>query len=128
MTLKRALAENIDKICDAAEKDLNRNPFLHETFNITPTCLEIEDAIKQLPTWMKDEVRETPVIYGPGKSRVVNEPLGVCLIMPAWNFPFATAFNPLVTALAAGNVCLIKPSEIAVHSSRVMKEMFDKYF
>ena len=128
MTLKRALTENMERICDAAEKDLNRNPFIHETFNMNPTCLEIDDTINQLPTWMKPIECDTPMLYGPGKSRVLYEPLGVCLIMPAWNFPFATCFNPLVTALAAGNVCLIKPSEMAAHSSKVIKEMIDKYF
>ncbi len=77
---------------------------------------------------MKDDHRDTPLMYGPAKSRVVYEPLGVCLIMPAWNFPFGTLFNPMVAALSAGNVCLLKPSEMAPHSSRVIKQIIDKYF
>lgn len=128
MTLKRALTESLGEICAAAEKDLNRNPFLHEQFNVVPSCLEIDETIAALPGWMHDDERDTPVMYGPGKSRIVYEPLGVCLVMPAWNFPFATLFNPMISALAAGNACLVKPSEMAAHSSRVIKTMLDKYF
>lgn len=55
------------------------------------------------------------------------EPLGVVLIMSAWNYPLYTAIPPLAAAIAAGNCAILKPSELAPHSSNVLKKLLDLY-
>ncbi|CAN0591064.1 unnamed protein product, partial [Laminaria digitata] len=49
-----------------------------------------------------------------------REPYGVVTIIAPWNFPFALMMNPLASALAAGNVCVLKPSEISAACSRLL--------
>lgn len=49
-----------------------------------------------------------------------KEPLGVVTIIAPWNFPFQLLFCPLVGAIAAGNACVLKPSEVAVASSELI--------
>ena len=56
-----------------------------------------------------------PLVFEPGYIRVNRDPLGVALIIGAWNEPFMLVFGPLVAALAAGNTAVLKPSEIAAH-------------
>jgi acyl-CoA reductase-like NAD-dependent aldehyde dehydrogenase len=54
------------------------------------------------------------VVFQPGNVRVRRDPLGVTLIIGAWNEPFMLTFGPLTAALAGGNTAVIKPSEVAV--------------
>jgi aldehyde dehydrogenase (NAD+) len=77
--------------------------------------------------WAKDEKRQTPMMIAPGSSKVINEPLGVVLIMSAWNFPLVTSFCPLAAAIAAGNSAIIKPSEMAPHTAALVGTLISKY-
>jgi aldehyde dehydrogenase (NAD+) len=61
-------------------------------------------------------------------SYVLYEPKGVVLIISPWNFPFNLTFGPLVSAIAAGNTVIIKPSENTVHSSVLMQKMMTEAF
>ena len=60
-------------------------------------------------------------------SKIVRkyEPLGVTLIIGSWNYPFFTTFMPLITAISAGNPCILKPSEGSPFSSKIIKEIMD---
>ena len=60
-------------------------------------------------------------------SEVVYEPLGVTLVLSAWNYPIYTALPQVGAAIAAGNCVILKPSEFAPHSSKVLKKLFEKY-
>ena len=62
-----------------------------------------------------------------GSSKVHYEPLGVALIMSAWNYPLMGALTPLAGAIGAGNMAIIKPSEMAKSSSKVIKKLVEKY-
>jgi aldehyde dehydrogenase (NAD+) len=80
-----------------------------------------------LKGWMADVVVDTPMTVGPARSRIVYEPLGCVLIIGSWNYPLFTTLIPLVNAIAAGNVAIIKPSELAPHSSNIMKKLIFKW-
>lgn len=87
----------------------------------------INATLKSLKNWMKDVPVDTPIMCAPAKSRLHYDPLGVVLILGAWNYPIFTTFEPLVSAIAAGNVSLIKPSENSPNTSKVIKELVDKH-
>lgn len=53
--------------------------------------------------------------------------MGVALVVGAWNYPFSVTIQPAIAAIAAGNCVMLKPSELAPHSSNTMKKLFDKY-
>lgn len=88
---------------------------------------EIRLFQRMLPSWMKPERVSTPLIAKPGRSFIYREPLGVALIIAPWNYPFQTAVLPLVGAIGAGNCVVIKPSEIATHTSALLAEWIPRY-
>ena len=55
------------------------------------------------------------------------EPLGLALVLSAWNYPFYTALGPVGAAIAAGNSVILKPSELAPHCSNALAKLFEKY-
>lgn len=90
---------------------------------------DIQYATKHLSSWMQPRKRRTPPGLLPGSSRVLAEPRGVVLVLSPWNYPLQLLFSPLISAMAAGNVCCVKPSEYAPAVSaavaHVMKQSFD---
>lgn len=79
-----------------------------------------------LKKWANDESVDTPMLIGPGKSKIVYEPLGVVLIMGSWNFPLYTTLGPLIHTIAAGNCALIKPSEMSPFVSNTLKKVINR--
>ena len=76
---------------------------------------------------MKDVACDTPLMLAPCKTMIRYEPLGVALIFGSWNYPYMVTIKPLCQAIATGNCAVIKPSEMAPNSSRVIKELVEKY-
>lgn len=76
--------------------------------------------------WSRGECVSTPVYLGPARSRITYEPLGVVGIIGSWNFPLYTCLSPLISAIAAGNTAVIKPSEVAPHSLLKIKSLITR--
>ncbi|SOE23540.1 aldehyde dehydrogenase (NAD+) [Spirosomataceae bacterium TFI 002] len=98
---------------------------LNEVFVLTS---EIKHALSHLGQWMRNQSVGTPLTLLGSKSYIKYEPKGVCLIISPWNFPFNLTFGPLISAIAAGNTVMIKPSEMTPHSSNVMKKIVESLF
>lgn len=113
-SLKALLTENHDELCQALWKDLRRNAFDADLMDIAYSIKEADYALKHLATWMTPERVYTPLVLEPGHTHVRHDPLGVTLIIGAWNEPFMLLFAPLVAAFAGGNTAVLKPSEVAV--------------
>lgn len=64
---------------------------------------------------------------GMASCGIVHEPLGVVLVLSAWNYPLYTAIPLVAAAISAGNSVILKPSEVAPHTSRVLDKLFTKY-
>jgi aldehyde dehydrogenase (NAD+) len=62
-----------------------------------------------------------------GGCSIEYEPLGVALVISAWNYPIYTAIPQVAAAIAAGNCVILKPSELSSHSSGIIKKLFDNY-
>jgi aldehyde dehydrogenase (NAD+) len=88
---------------------------------------EARYARRRLGAWMRPRRVPTPAVALPGSSRLVPEPLGVVLVIGAWNYPVQGVLAPAVSALAAGNAVLIKPSELAPASSAVLARLVPRY-
>ncbi|MCG8669400.1 MAG: coniferyl aldehyde dehydrogenase [Pseudomonadales bacterium] len=83
---------------------------------------------KRLKKWMKPQRRHVPLTIMPASVKVIYQPLGVIGIVVPWNFPIFLGLSPLICALAAGNRAMIKTSEFAPETSRVIKEMLGSIF
>jgi aldehyde dehydrogenase (NAD+) len=89
---------------------------------------EINTALKNLAYWMQDETVSTNVLNLPSSSKIINEPLGVVLIIGPWNYPLQLLFNPLIGAIAAGNCVVLKPSEFAPATANIMQKIIEEVF
>jgi aldehyde dehydrogenase (NAD+) len=76
---------------------------------------------------MKPERVKTSLVAMPGRSYIYRQPLGVTLILGAWNYPLYLVVLPLVGAIAAGNCALLKPSEVAPHISTLLAKWLPRY-
>ncbi|QHV94724.1 aldehyde dehydrogenase family protein [Spirosoma endbachense] len=89
---------------------------------------EIKHTIRHLAHWMKPQRLPTPLSLVGTKSSLHHEPKGNVLIMAPWNYPFVLSIRPLVSAIAAGNVVILKPSELTPHTAGLIKQMITDLF
>lgn len=125
--LERLLVENETAIAAALETDLGRKPFEAWLADIAPTAAEARSAAKNVGKWMRRRYKMLELSQLPGLGWIEYEPFGAVLIIGAWNFPFALTLGPAVGAIAAGNVVVLKPSEVAPASSALMAELVPRY-
>jgi aldehyde dehydrogenase (NAD+) len=125
--LQALVEENESAIAKALEEDLDRNPVEAFIADVATTVSEAKYAAKKLRKWTKRKylLLEAPQL--PGRGWIEYEPYGTVLIIGAWNYPFYLTLGPAVGAIAAGNAVLLKPSEIAPASSRVMADLVPRY-
>ncbi|MBW4677537.1 MAG: aldehyde dehydrogenase [Desmonostoc geniculatum HA4340-LM1] len=125
--LKRAIIEHEQEIIQALRADLHK-PEVETYLTEIAVVKEIDYAIKHIKTWTKPKKAAVSLEFFSYSARIYPEPLGVVLIIGAWNYPFQLMISPLVGAIAAGNCAIIKPSEIASHTSGIVAKIITKYF
>ncbi|WP_010177305.1 aldehyde dehydrogenase [Aquimarina agarilytica] len=126
--LKQLLKDNEAQLHKAIYADLRKSEFDNLTTELLPLYSEIDYAVKNLKKWATPKRVKTTILNFPSKSYIVAEPLGVSLIIGAWNFPYNIALIPIVGAIAAGNTSILKPSEMAPATSAIMAELINKNF
>ncbi len=117
-----------DEIKKASYEDFRKNDAEVDLTEIFPIVASAKFTIKRLAGWMRDEKVDTPLAQLGLSSRIKYEPKGVVLIISPWNFAFNLTFIPLISAIAAGNCVILKPSENTTHSSAVMKKIVRDLF
>ena len=125
--LKALLEDNRSRFLSALHQDLRRNEVDAELMDIGFCIKEAEYALKHMNSWLRAEHEPTPLVLRPGHVRTRRDPLGVTLIIGAWNEPLMLTFGPLAPALAAGNTAVIKPSEISAATSALIDELVPQY-
>lgn len=126
--LKAAVLKYEQEIHEALYADLKKSA---EESWVTETGFLISDinaTLKGLRSWMQPERVPTNLLNLPSSSHILAEPLGVVLIIAPWNYPFQLMFAPLVGAIAAGNCAVLKPSEFAPHTDRVMQKIITELY
>jgi aldehyde dehydrogenase (NAD+) len=125
--LEKMMVENESVIADALAADLDRTPFEAWLADSASTAAEARFAAKHVKRWTRRKYRMLEVPQLPGRGFIEYEPYGTVLIIGAWNYPIYLTLGPAVGAIAAGNAVVLKPSEIAPASSRLMAELVPKY-
>ncbi|XP_058490049.1 aldehyde dehydrogenase family 3 member A2-like [Solea solea] len=126
-SLLRFISERRKDIADAVKRDLGKSEHGTELFETMGLEGEIRLAIGKLAEWAAPRpVEKTPVTLL-DEVYIMPEPLGVVLIIGAWNYPWAVTLQPLVGAIAAGNAAVIKPSEVSSHSAKLMEDLLPQY-
>ncbi|NEQ45228.1 MAG: aldehyde dehydrogenase [Leptolyngbya sp. SIOISBB] len=122
--LKRLQATIIERqaaIVKAVQTDLGRPEF--EGYFEIGVLDELRYVLKRLRKWAKPRRVGLPLVQLPGAAWVQPDPLGVVLIIGPWNYPFQLVISPLIGAIAAGNCALMKPSELAPATSKVVADL-----
>ena len=122
------ILENENLLYEAIYKDFGKSKFDTFTTEISFVLNDIKYYLKNLKSLSKPKKVRTNLANQFGKSRIHNEPLGNILVIGAWNYPYQLSLSPIVAALAAGNCCILKPSEIAENTMKVMAKIINKNF
>lgn len=119
--LREAIVAYQEDIVAAATADLGRPPF--EGYFEVGVINELDYAIKHFRSWAKPRKVSLPLSQWPGSAWVQPEPVGVVLIIAPWNYPFQLTISPLIGAIAAGNCTILKPSELAPATAKVLAKL-----
>jgi len=126
--LKNLIKQQEASFYKAIHQDFGKSEFETYTAELSFIYDEINTSIKKLPKWAKRKRNKTNLVNLPARSYTIAEPLGVCLVIGAWNYPYQLSLVPLITAMAAGNTVILKPSEIPSATSAVMTDLINTNF
>ena len=126
--LEEAVIRHEKELLLALQKDLAKAPFEGYETEVGIVRRELADTIAHLKQWDKPKRVGTPIVHFPSVSTIYREPYGSVLIMSPWNYPVQLTLIPLIGAIAAGNCTVVKPSEYAVHSAKVLAKLLWEIF
>lgn len=112
----------------ALAADFRKAPEEVDLTELYPVISEIKDALLHLPRWMKPKKVPTPIGLLGSAGTIQFEPKGVVLIISPWNYPIYLTLGPLVSAIAAGNCAVLKPSEFTPHTTAFLRKLLDGLF
>jgi len=125
--LRQLVESHEQEVLDALASDLGK-PSTEAFFEVVALLQELKLTIKNLRRWMRPQAIPVPLAQRPGKASVVPEPLGCVLIIGPWNYPFSLTLQPLISALAAGNTAVLKPSEHAPAVADLIAKLIPLHF
>jgi len=125
---RKILKDNESLLFEAIDKDFGKSQYETYITELSLVYHEIKLAIKKVKKWSRSKYIVTNLANFPGKSRVISEPLGNTLVIGAWNYPYQLTLIPAISALAAGNTIIIKPSELSQHTSATMAKLINENF
>jgi len=126
--LKRALRDSEQRLMEAIEADFGKSRYETYQTELAMIYHEINLVLRRLDRWASKKRVSTNLANFPGRSYLLPEPLGTVLIIGAWNYPYQLTLVPLVSAMAAGNTAIVKPSELPAQTSRAMAEILNAIF
>lgn len=126
--LKSSILRHEKEIHAALKHDLGKSFFESYIAEVGFILEDIQHALKHIDSWTKIKKVSTPLTLLPAQSFIVPEPVGKVLIIAPWNYPFQLSLSPLIGAISAGNLVVLKPSEFAPEVARVLKVVLDEAF
>lgn len=122
------LLKNESMLTEAIYKDFKKPALVTVENELSLPYGEINSAIRNLKRWSRSRWQLTNLSNFPARTRTNPVPYGVTLVIGPWNYPFMLSLVPLISALAAGNTVILKPSEVTSYSSAVMAELINSNF
>jgi aldehyde dehydrogenase (NAD+) len=126
--LREFLLAHMDEACQATYRDFKKPAAETIIGEMMVLVSEISYAIKNLNRWMKPERQPVAMTMVGTTSWIQYEAKGCVLIIAPWNYPITLALKPLVSAMSAGCVAMVKPSEMTPHSSAFVKKAIENLF
>lgn len=126
--LKNLLKANEERLYEAIYNDFRKGKFDTFLTEINLVYNEIDFFVKNLKKLSRPKKVKTALSLQPGKSYIYYDPLGVTLVIGAWNYPYQLTLSPMVSAIAAGNTCIIKPSELPENTMHLLADLINNNF
>lgn len=83
--------------------------------------------LKNINSLSKPKRKKSPIAHFPSKSYEYLDPYGCILIMSPWNYPFQLTIIPLIGAMSAGNCAVVKPSNYATETSKIILKVLSDF-
>lgn len=115
-------------VVDALYADMRKPPLEAYASEIGTVKNEIRYALSHLSAWARPRRVHTPKHLLPSSSLIMPEPMGLTLVIAPWNYPFTLSLSPIVSAVAAGNCVVLKPSEFAPHTAGLLSDLVSRNF
>ncbi len=125
--LKSVVEAHGDEIVAAVKQDTRKPEGEIRVTELLNVTANIERNIGHLDEWMKP-VEVLPSQNKNDKARIVHEARGVCLILGPWNFPLGLVLGPVAAAVAAGNCCMVKLTDLCPATARVAAKIIGRAF
>ena len=126
--LKKAVLDSENILYESLYADLKKTDEDAWATEVGFFLSELNYTIKHLQEWMQPKSVATNLVNMPSTSYTIQEPLGVVCIIAPWNYPFQLLFTPLIGAIAGGNCAVLKPSEFAPATAKVMAKIVADLF
>jgi coniferyl-aldehyde dehydrogenase len=129
LRIRALLDEHGSALAKAVNADFGvRSPQLTEIADIFVLRSLLSSTLKHLPKWMKPVKVSTPLYLQPSRAYLQRQPLGVVGVVSPWNYPVQLSLGPVITALAAGNRVMLKPSELTPQTSALLATLIAQSF
>lgn len=125
--LREGIREHTEELCAALEADLGKQRHESMLTEISVVLAEIDHVSRHLDTWLRPGQFSIGATLLPGSGTLVREPLGAVLVIAPWNYPVSLALSPLIGAIAGGNAAVLKPSEVAPHTSEFLATLIREH-
>lgn len=125
--LKRMLQAHVEEWEAALASDLGKHAFEAYSSEIGFLHMELNHTLEHMESWAATVAVESPLIHWPSSSYIQKEALGQVLIISPWNYPLMLCLAPAISALAAGNAVVIKPSELAPATAQLLEKRLPEY-
>ena len=117
-----------EDILEALRMDFSKPAFESDSSEILVCLREIHLAIKNVKYWAQNKNVDFDLLLLGSSSYIRYEPKGVVLIISPWNYPINLSLSPLISAYAAGNKIILKPSELTPCTSIIIQKIVDESF
>src|SRR5215467_2330696 len=125
--LRAMMKDHAEEFYGALWTDLRRNRIDSDWTDVKYISSEANHALAQLRRWMQPVPVSTPAWLAPSEVQVRFDPLGLGLIIGAWNYPVMLTLSPLIAAISGGNAAVIKPSEVSPTTAEVIARRLPEY-
>jgi aldehyde dehydrogenase (NAD+) len=127
--LKATVEAQTDRIIAAVLTDTRKPEAEIRVTEVLGVMGNIQRNIDNLDAWMTP-TEITPSMNPEDRAQIHFEARGVCLILGPWNFPLGLTLGPVAAAIAAGNCCMVKLTDLcpatASVAASIIAEAFDE--
>ncbi|WP_091570987.1 aldehyde dehydrogenase family protein [Oryzisolibacter propanilivorax] len=129
LRLGKLLQEHAPVLAAAVQADFGmRSPHLTEVADFFVLRAQLAHTLRHLARWSRPQRVRTPLALQPARAFIERQPLGVVGVIAPWNYPVQLSLAPAMSALAAGNRVLLKPSELTPHTSAQLAALVAQFF